>query len=281
MADAPTLIELAPFDRPVPGSFISALAALGDEARSRGWRVRDRRPRGRQGAGLDRAARGSRNEGPLLASTHAKGAHPLASSRGFATGKVQRSCILTSILGTFRLRLSHRPRRGATPGGTSTPSCEPGPLAFARNRRSSCGFSRRRLSGVLCPAEEHRGRSERAGLAEPADPRRSERDRPRRYSPATPEMRAESRRRLGDSRGRRSAAAFRMELANQGRAALHRSGVSSRRGRREACARARRRARVIGRSRSRGSWGCRTTFARLAPSRASPASSRRRMYSWP
>jgi glycosyltransferase involved in cell wall biosynthesis len=37
VADAPTLIELAPFDRPAPGSFISALAALGEEARSRGW----------------------------------------------------------------------------------------------------------------------------------------------------------------------------------------------------------------------------------------------------
>ena len=199
--------------------------------------IRDRGPRGRQGAGLDRAARGSRHEGPLLASTHAKGAHPLASSRRFGPARSDDSAFSLQFLGrsgcACRILERGAPRLVARPHHPAAGSAcflpQPVEVRVVRTPAERCAV----------PDRGARARAELAGLAEPADPCRSERDRP----VAIPPGHAGDARRVtpqaGDSRGRRSAAAFRMELAHQGRAALHRSGVSSRRGRREACARAR------------------------------------------
>ena len=194
MADAPTLIELAPFDRPAPGSFISALAALGDEARSRGWRCEIVVPEGAREldwiARLETAGMRVHFSLPPTRRERTRWLQAVASDR-------QGPTILHSHFNSWDVpaALVAPPERGATPGGTSTPSS--GRVRLLSPQPVEVRVVRTPAQRCAVPGRGARARAELAGRAEPADPCRSERDRPVAIPPGHAEMRVESRRRLG------------------------------------------------------------------------------------
>ena len=195
MADPPTLIELAPFDRPAPGSFISALAALGDEARSRGWRCEIVVPEGAREldwiARLEAAGMRVHFSLPPTRRERTRWLQAVASDR-------QGPTILHSHFNSWDVpaALVASPREGRHAWWHVHTILRPGPLAFCRNLSKFAWFGRR-LSGVLCPTEALAHELSSRGLRNRLIHVVPNGIDPSLFPLATPEMRVESRRRLG------------------------------------------------------------------------------------
>lgn len=151
MADAPTLIELAEFDRPAPGSFISALTDLGDEARSRGWECEIVVPETARDlswiALLEEAGMRAHFSLPPSRRERTRWLRELVADREGPT-------ILHShfTLWDVPAALVAAPREGLHAWWHVHTFLKRGPLAFARNAAKFVPFSRR-VDGVLCPVE--------------------------------------------------------------------------------------------------------------------------------
>jgi glycosyltransferase involved in cell wall biosynthesis len=150
--DAPTLIELAEFDRAAPGSFVSALAALGDEARGRGWRCEVVLPEPARDrswiAVLEEAGMTAHFALPPSRRERTRWLRQLVAVREGPT-------ILHShfTLWGVPTALVAAPREGLHSWWHVHTFLRAGPLAFARNA-ARFGTLGRRVDGVLCPVED-------------------------------------------------------------------------------------------------------------------------------
>jgi glycosyltransferase involved in cell wall biosynthesis len=151
VADAPTLIELAPFDRPAPGSFISALAALGEETRSRGWGCEIVVPESAREldwiSRLEAAGMGVHFSLPRTWRERTRWLRELVAARGGTT-------IMHSHFTAWDVpaAIVAAPRRGLHAWWHIHTILGRGPLAFARNLARFAPLGRR-IDGALCPVE--------------------------------------------------------------------------------------------------------------------------------
>jgi glycosyltransferase involved in cell wall biosynthesis len=152
MADAPTLIELAQFDRPAPGSFISALAALGEEARSRGWECEVAVPQSARElewtTRLDAAGMSIHFSLPPTRLERTRWLRELVAGRDGTT-------ILHSHFTAWDVpaAIVAAPREGLHAWWHVHTFLRRGPLAFARNLAKFAPMGRR-IDGVICPVED-------------------------------------------------------------------------------------------------------------------------------
>ena len=151
MADAPTLIELAPFDRPAPGSFVSALAALGEEARSREWGCEITLPEGARELDwipwLEASGMTVHFSLPPTRRARARWLRELVAGRVGTT-------ILHSHFTAWDVpaAIVAAPRQGIHAWWHVHTILGRGPLAFARNLARFVPLGRR-IDGALCPVE--------------------------------------------------------------------------------------------------------------------------------
>jgi glycosyltransferase involved in cell wall biosynthesis len=151
MAEAPTLIELAPFDRPAPGSFIPALAALGAEARDRGWRCEVVIPEGARELSwieqLEAAGMKIHFSLPPTRRERTSWLRELVAARSGAT-------ILHSHFTSWDVPVAvvAAPREGLHSWWHVHTILRKGPLAFVRNLAKFAPLGRR-VDGLLCPVE--------------------------------------------------------------------------------------------------------------------------------
>jgi glycosyltransferase involved in cell wall biosynthesis len=150
--DTPTLIELAEFDRPAPGSFISALTAVGDEARSRGWGCEFVVPETARElswiAPLEDAGMRAHFALPPSRRERTRWLRELVADRKGPT-------ILHSqfTLWSVPAAIVAAPREGLHAWWHVHTFLKRGPLAFARNAARFISLGRR-VDGVLCPVED-------------------------------------------------------------------------------------------------------------------------------
>jgi glycosyltransferase involved in cell wall biosynthesis len=150
--DGPTLIELAEFDRPAPGSFIPAVAAIGEEARRRGWRSEFVVPEKARGVSwievLEEA--GMRVHFALPPNRRERTAwlRKLVAEREGQT-------ILHSqfTLWSVAAALVASPHQGVHAWWHVHTFLKSGPVAFARNAARFMLLGRR-VDGVLCPVDD-------------------------------------------------------------------------------------------------------------------------------
>jgi glycosyltransferase involved in cell wall biosynthesis len=151
VTEAPTLIELAPFGQSAPGSFVSALVALGTEARNRGWEcevvipeaARERSWSGR----LDAAGMTVHFSLPPTRRERTGWLRELVADRAGTT-------ILHSHFTSWDVPVAvvAAPHEGLHAWWHVHTFLRRGPLAFARNAAKFVPLSRR-IDGVLCPVE--------------------------------------------------------------------------------------------------------------------------------
>jgi glycosyltransferase involved in cell wall biosynthesis len=150
--DGPTLIELAEFDRPAPGSFIPAVAAIGEEARRRGWKSEFVVPETARGVSWIEAIEdaGMRVHFALPPNRRERTAwlRKLVAEREGPT-------ILHSqfTLWSVAAALVASPRHGVHAWWHVHTFLKSGPVAFARNAARFMLLGRR-VDGVLCPVDD-------------------------------------------------------------------------------------------------------------------------------